>query len=314
MKVLVFGSNGLVGNSLRRKFSNSEEYECLFSTREDTNLFSFQDTKKTISRFNPDLIINAAAKVGGIYANDTQGTSFLIENLKININILESIINLPKVSLINLGSSCIYPLNAPNPINENSFMGGILEPTNSPYAMAKLTAIELGKTLKKDYGHNIINLMPTNLYGPRDNYDPENSHVLPALIRKIHEAKEANDQTVTIWGTGTPKREFLYSDNLSNALLHLMHLDDDKFGLLVEPSSCPTINIGSGIDFKIIELADKIKKVIGFEGDFAFDISKPDGTPRKLMDSTKINQLGWRPKVCLDEGIKMAYLDYLNQS
>lgn len=304
MKVLVFGSNGLVGNSLRRKFSNSEEYECLFSTREDTNLFSFQDTKKTISKFNPDLIINAAAKVGGIYANDTQGTSFLIENLKININILESIINLPKVSLINLGSSCIYPLNAPNPINENSFMGGVLEPTNSPYAMAKLTAIELGKTLKKDYGHNIINLMPTNLYGPNDNFDDLNSHVIPGLISRMHQAKLKNERDFNIWGTGKPLREFLYVDDLAEAI---------KF-ISKEKINIDLINVGSGVEISIKELAEKIKLTIGFNGKLNFDSKMPDGNPRKLLDSSLINKNGWFPKIDLDQGLKDTYSWYLENS
>ncbi|MDA8964299.1 GDP-L-fucose synthase [Acidimicrobiia bacterium] len=304
MKVLVFGSNGLVGNSLRRNFSNSEEYECLFSTREDTNLFSFQDTKKTISKFNPDLIINAAAKVGGIYANDTQGTSFLIENLKININILESIINLPKVSLINLGSSCIYPLNAPNPISENSFMGGVLEPTNSPYAMAKLTAIELGKTLKKDYGHSIINLMPTNLYGPHDNFDDLNSHVIPGLISRMHQAKLKNERDFNIWGTGKPLREFLYVDDLAEAI---------KF-ISKEKINIDLINVGSGVEISIKELAEKIKLTIGFNGKLNFDSKMPDGNPRKLLDSSLINKNGWFPKIDLDQGLKDTYSWYLENS
>ena len=301
MKVLVFGSNGLVGNSLRRKFSNSEEYECLFSTREDTDLFSFQDTKKTISRFNPDLIINAAAKVGGIYANDTQGTSFLIENLKINIKILKKIINLPKVSLINLGSSCIYPLNATNPINENSFMGGVLEPTNSPYAMAKLTAIELGKTLNKDYGHNIINLMPTNLYGPHDNFDDLNSHVIPGLISRMHQAKLKNKSDFYIWGTGKPLREFLYVDDLAEAIEFISK----------EKINIDLINVGSGVEISIKDLAEKIKITIGFNGELNFDSKMPDGNPRKLLDSSLINKNGWFPKIDLDQGLKDTYSWYL---
>lgn len=301
MKVLVFGSNGLVGNALKRKFSQSDEYICLFSTRDDTNLFSFEDTKKTISQFNPDLIINAAAKVGGIYANDTQGTAFLIENLKININILESIIDSPNISLINLGSSCIYPLNAVNPINEDSFMGGVLEPTNSPYAMAKLTAIELGKTLKKDFGHKIINLMPTNLYGPNDNFDNLNSHVIPGLISRMHQSKLKDDKEFFIWGTGNPLREFLYVDDLAEAIefISKQNLDIDL------------LNVGSGSEISIKKLAEKIKNTIEYKGELKFNSEMPDGNPRKLLDSTLINKYGWVPKVDLDKGLKNTYTWYL---
>ena len=301
MKLLVFGSNGLVGNSLRRKFSNLEEYECMFSTREDTNLFSYDDTKKTISDFNPNLIINAAAKVGGVYANDTQGTSFLIENLKININILESIVDLPSISLINLGSSCIYPLNAPNPITEDSFMGGSLEPTNSPYAMAKLTAIELGKTLKKDFGHNIINLMPTNLYGPNDYFDDLNSHVIPGLLSRMHQTKLNEEMEFLIWGPGKPLREFLYVDDLADAI-ELIIKQNLKIDL---------VNVGSGVEISIKGLAEKIKSIVGYEGKLKFNSDMPDGNPRKLLDSSLINKYGWTPKIDLDQGLKKTYTWYL---
>ena len=241
MKVLVFGSNGLVGNSLRRKFKNNAEYDCFFSTRNDTDLFSLENTENTILEQKPDLIINAAAKVGGIHANDTQGSDFLINNLKININILESIKRFPKIKLINLGSSCIYPLNAPNPIDENSFMTGILEPTNSPYAMAKLTAIELGKTLKKELNHNIVNLMPTNLYGPNDNFSEMSSHVIPGLISRMHRSKLNKEQKFKIWGTGSPLREFLHVDDLADAILfiHERGINEDL------------INIGSGRKYQL---------------------------------------------------------------
>ncbi len=273
----------------------------MFSTREDTNLFSYDDTKKTISDFNPNLIINAAAKVGGVYANDTQGTSFLIENLKININILESIVDLPSISLINLGSSCIYPLNAPNPITEDSFMGGSLEPTNSPYAMAKLTAIELGKTLKKDFGHNIINLMPTNLYGPNDYFDDLNSHVIPGLLSRMHQTKLNEEMEFLIWGTGKPLREFLYVDDLADAI-ELIIKQNLKIDL---------VNVGSGVEISIKGLAEKIKSIVGYEGKLKFNSDMPDGNPRKLLDSSLINKYGWTPKIDLDQGLKKTYTWYL---
>ena len=301
MKTLIFGSNGLVGSSLKRLLKENKNYECFFSTRDDTNLFSLQDTENTIKKFNPDLIINAAAKVGGIHANNTQGSSFLIENLKININILESIINLPEIKLINLGSSCIYPLNAENPINEDSFMTGVLEPTNSPYAMAKLTGIELGRALRKEFGHKIINLMPTNLYGPNDNFSEMNSHVIPGLIHRMHMAKLNNEKKFSIWGTGMPLREFLHVDDLSNAILFINENDiEDEL-----------LNIGSGEEISIKDLAIKIKNTVGFNGELYFNEDMPDGNPRKLLDSKKINDLGWSPKIKLDDGLNFVYEWYL---
>ncbi len=301
MKILIFGSNGLVGSSLKRLLKDNKNYECFFSTRDDTDLFSLEDTSNTIKKFNPDLIINAAAKVGGIHANNTQGSSFLIENLKININILESIIGLPKIKLINLGSSCIYPLNAENPISEDSFMTGILEPTNSPYAMAKLTGIELGRTLKKEFGHKIINLMPTNLYGPNDNFSKMNSHVIPGLIHRMHIAKLKNEEKFSIWGTGIPLREFLHVDDLSNAILFINENNIEN----------ELLNVGSGEEITIKDLAIKIQNTVGFDGELYFDEDMPDGNPRKLLDSKKINDLGWSPEIRLDDGLNFVYKWYL---
>ncbi len=301
MKILIFGSNGLVGSSLKRLLKDNQNYECFFSTRDDTDLFSLEDTSNTIKKFNPDLIINAAAKVGGIHANNTQGSSFLIENLKININILESIIGLPKIKLINLGSSCIYPLNAENPISEDSFMTGILEPTNSPYAMAKLTGIELGRTLKKEFGHKIINLMPTNLYGPNDNFSKMNSHVIPGLIHRMHIAKLKKEKKFSIWGTGIPLREFLHVDDLSNAILFINENNIEN----------ELLNVGSGEEITIKDLAIKIQNTVGFDGELYFDKDMPDGNPRKLLDSKKINDLGWSPEIRLDDGLNFVYKWYL---
>ena len=208
-KVLVLGSIGLVGSSCVRMFSSLDSYEVIKSTRHDTNLFSFDETKKLIDDKKPDILINAAAKVGGIYANNTQRVEFLIENLKINTNVLEACLDYSNITIINLGSSCIYPLNAKDPIKESNFMEGKLEPTNSPYAMAKLTAIELGRSLALQYGHKVINLMPTNLYGPNDYFSEMDSHVIPSLIHKIHLAKNNNESEYSIWGSGEPVREFL---------------------------------------------------------------------------------------------------------
>ena len=295
MKILVFGSNGLVGSSLKSTLPNESIFdEIKFSNRADTNLFSYEDTSKTILNFKPDIIINAAAKVGGIYANNTQRSNFLLENLKININILESSTKLNSVKIINLGSSCIYPLNAPDPIKESYFMTGKLEPTNSPYAMAKLTAIELGNAIKTEFGHDVINLMPTNLYGPNDNFSKEDSHVIPGLLRKMHDAKTDNEKTFSIWGTGKPLREFLYVDDLSRAIIYI----------LKENINEELINIGSGEEISIHNLSLLIKKVVGFKGSLEFDSKMPDGNPRKFLDSSLINSYGWKPSITLQNGFE----------
>ena len=246
-------------------------------------------------------MVNAAAKVGGILANNTYRTEFIIENLKINLNILESCIEYPDIKIINLGSSCIYPLDAPNPISEDSFMNGKLEPTNSPYAMAKITAIEMGRSMNIQYNHKILNLMPTNLYGPNDNFSDNESHVIPGLIHRMHKAKVNNENKFEIWGTGSPLREFLYVDDLADSIEFLMKNETD-FDLL---------NIGSGEEISIAELANLIQKVVGFEGEIVFDKNKPDGNPRKLLDSSKIKSLGWESKTTLHDGLKTTYDWYL---
>lgn len=298
MKILVFGSNGLVGSSVVKILKEKPIYkEVIASTRNDTNLFNFEDTYKTIEETNPDVIINAAAKVGGILANNTNRFDFIVDNLKINLNILETLKSYKKIKLINLGSSCIYPLNAENPISEDSIMSGKLEPTNSPYAMAKLTAIEIGDALTKQYDNNITNLMPTNLYGPRDNFSENESHVIPGLIRRMHYSKINNIESFLIWGTGTPLREFLYAEDLADAISFVI---ENKI-------SSNLLNIGSGVEISINELTHLIKKVVDYKGDLDYDTSKPDGNPRKLLDSSKIFDLGWKPKTELTTGIEKTY-------
>ena len=291
-----------MGSSLSKHLVNNNNLEVIRSSREDTNLFDYKSTKKLISESSPDIIVNAAAKVGGIYANNTKRTEFLLENLKININILESCIDQPSIKIINLGSSCIYPLHAKNPINEDEYMNGALEPTNSPYAMAKLTSIELGRSLKIQYGHKIVNLMPTNLYGPNDNFSKENSHVIPGLISRMHDAKINNKEVFKIWGTGKPLREFLFVNDLSDAINFIITNDIEN----------ELINIGSGEEISINELAIKISKTLNFSGELIFDDSKPDGNPRKLLDSTLINSLGWKSKTSLDEGLNQTYEWFIN--
>jgi GDP-L-fucose synthase len=287
---------------LSKVFEGSEKYEVISSTREDTNLFSFEETKKKIDDLNPSIIINAAARVGGIYANNTKRTQFILENLKINMNILESIIENNKIKFINLGSSCIYPLNAENPIKESSFMDGKLEPTNSPYAMAKLSAIEIGRSISFQYGHKIVNLMPTNLYGPNDFFSENDSHVIPGLIHRMHSAMKNNHEEFSIWGSGEPLREFLYVEDLANAVLHTV--ENDIEGDL--------INIGSGEEISINNLGSLIKDIIGYKGKIIYDSSKPDGNPRKLLDSTLINDSGWRSSTPLKEGLSKTYDWFVN--
>jgi len=302
LKVLILGSNGLVGTALVRVLNNSiNEMEIISSTRKDTNLFNEKETKKLITDAKPDVVINAAAKVGGILANNTNRTEFILDNLKININILESLIKYPNIKLINLGSSCIYPLEAKNPISEDSLMTGKLEPTNSPYAMAKLTAIEMGDALRKEFGHKIINLMPTNLYGPNDNFSEKSSHVIPGLISRMNKAKIKNKKSFEVWGTGQPKREFLYVDDLANAINFIINENIEE----------DLLNVGSGQEITIEELVYKIKKVINYKGEITFDSTMPDGNPRKLLDSSRINSLGWNPKIGLDKGLENTYKWYV---
>ena len=303
MKVLILGSNGLVGTSVKNILGrNPNIKELICATRNDADLFDFEETKELIENSKPDIMINAAAKVGGIYANNSKRTEFILENLKINVNILEASIPFSNMYIINLGSSCIYPLEADNPIKEESVMSGRLEPTNSPYAMAKLTAIEIGDALSSQYGHKVLNLMPTNLYGPFDNFSENDSHVIPGLIGKMHKAKEQKAEEFKIWGTGKPLREFLYVDDLSRAIEYLIFNKPEE----------SLLNIGSGIEITIYDLAKKIKEVVEFEGQLNFDSTKPDGNPRKLLDSRTINKLGWSPEVNLDNGLRLTYKWYLN--
>lgn len=303
-KILIFGSSGLVGSALTRLIAtkHSESYSIFPATRHDADLFVLEETSNLIQKVKPTCIVNAAARVGGIVANNTDRTQFILENLKININILESVIRYPEIKVINLGSSCIYPLNAPNPISESSLMSGKLEPTNSPYAMAKLTAIEIGDALSRQYGHKITNLMPTNLYGPNDNFSSVNSHVIPGLIYRMAIAKNNGDNSFEVWGTGMPKREFLHVEDLAGAIMFILQnrINDSL------------INIGSSKEVTILELAQIIKETVNFDGEINFDKSKPDGNPQKLLDSSKINDLGWKSKISLKEGIESTYKWFQN--
>jgi len=287
----------MVGSSVSRILEQDSRYELILSNREETDLFNLDETKKLIEDIKPNVVINAAAKVGGIYANNTQRFSFIVDNLKINMNILESCKPFSEIKIINLGSSCIYPLNAPNPITEGQFMNGKLEPTNSPYAMAKLSSIEIGNSMTKEFGHEIINLMPTNLYGPHDYFSDSNSHVIPGLMQRMHKAKIKNEQEFLIWGSGNPLREFLHVDDLARAIKKVIEVKTNE----------SLINVGSSEEISIKTLAESLKNVIGYKGLLGFDKSKPDGNPRKLLDSTKILELGWRPEIGLNQGLTDTY-------
>jgi GDP-L-fucose synthase len=287
----------MVGSSVSKILEQDSKYELILSNREKTDLFNLDETKKLIEDIKPNVVINAAAKVGGIYANNTQRFSFIVDNLKINMNILESCKPFSEIKIINLGSSCIYPLNAPNPITEEQFMNGKLEPTNSPYAMAKLSSIEIGNSMTKEFGHEIINLMPTNLYGPHDYFSDSNSHVIPGLMQRMHKAKIKNEQEFLIWGSGNPLREFLHVDDLARAIKKVIEVRTNE----------SLINVGSSEEISIKKLAESLKNVIGYKGLLGFDKSKPDGNPRKLLDSTKILELGWRPEIELNQGLVDTY-------
>jgi GDP-L-fucose synthase len=305
MNVLVFGSRGLVGSSIVRELIKDDgKYNVISSSRQDTDLFSAEETKKKITISNPDIVIIAAAKVGGIHANNTEKFQFISENIKISLNIFESLISFPKTTIINIGSSCIYPLDAQSPLNEDSLMTGKLEPTNSPYAMAKLASLEMGYSLMEQYGHNVINIMPTNLYGPNDTFDELKSHVIPGLIYKMHKSKVLKKETVELWGSGKPLREFMYVQDFSAAV---------RFIIENNPKS-QLLNIGTGEEISIYDLAYEIKSVVDFKGEILFNTNYPDGNPRKLLDSSKINELGWKSKVSLREGLEKTYEWFLENN
>ena len=293
----------MVGSAIYRKLQKEGYQNIITKTSKELDLRNQQAVADFFAAEKPDYVFLAAAKVGGIIANNTYRADFLYENLAIQNNVIhQSYVNEVK-KLMFLGSSCIYPKMAPQPLKEEYLLTGLLEPTNEPYAIAKIAGIKMCDAYRDQYGCNFISVMPTNLYGLNDNYHPENSHVLPALIRKFDEAKNNGSKEVVIWGTGSPMREFLFADDLADACYYLM----DNYN---EPH---LINIGTGEDLTIKDLALAVKKTIGFEGNLVFDTSKPDGTPRKLMDVSKLHNLGWKHQVELEEGLKLAYQDYLSK-
>lgn len=302
-KIYIAGHRGMVGGAIKRKLEQKGFKNIIYRDSSSLDLRSQQAVNHFFEEEKPDYVFLAAAKVGGIVANNTFRADFIYENLMIESNIIYAAYKNNVSKLMFLGSSCIYPKMAPQPLKEEYLLTGPLEYTNEPYAIAKIAGIKLCEAFRDQYGCNFISVMPTNLYGIGDNYHPQNSHVLPALIRRIHEAKENKIAQVTIWGTGTPRREFLFSDDLAEACVFLMQTYNDK----------ELINVGVGEDVSIRELAELVKEVVGYKGAFVFDTSKPDGTPRKLMDVNKLHSLGWKHTIALADGIKLAYQDFLKK-
>lgn len=312
-KIYVAGHRGLVGSALVRRLQANGYGNLILRTHAELELRDQTAVQAFFSHEKPEYVILAAAKVGGIHANNTYPAEFIHDNLVIQSNVIHSAWQNNVQHLLFLGSSCIYPKNAPQPITEESLLTGPLEPTNRPYALAKIAGIEMCWSYNRQYGTRYMAAMPTNLYGPNDNYDLNNSHVLPALIRKMHEAKQANAKEVVVWGTGTPKREFLYSDDMADACIYLLEQAEGKIDSLFNNEQPPLVNIGCGEDLTIKELAQMVADIVGFKGNLTFDTTKPDGTMRKVMDVSRINTLGWKRKMELKEGVLLSYKDMLSK-
>ena len=311
-KIYVAGHRGLAGSAICRELKKQGYENIITRTHQELDLEDQKKTEEFIFDTKPDVVFLAAAKVGGIHANNTYPVEFLMSNLAIQSNVIKASHKANVQRLIFLGSSCIYPKNCPQPIKEEYLLTSELEVTNRPYALAKIAGIEMCWSYNRQFNTQYLAAMPTNLYGPNDNYDLENSHVLPALIRKIHEAKINDLPSVEIWGSGKPKREFLHADDLALALTYLMNLDQDKFRALTNLHEAPLINIGTGSDQSIIDLAELLKDIIGINGDFKSNTLKLDGTLRKVLNVEKLNKLGWSSKISLNEGITQTYQDYSN--
>ena len=297
--IFVAGHNGLVGSAICRRLE-SDGLEPVVASRAELDLIDQAAVEAWFQDNKVDQVYLAAAKVGGIHANDTYPAEFLRDNLAVQTNVIHAAWQNGVKKLLFLGSSCIYPKHAPQPMPEDSLLTGPLEPTNEWYAVAKIAGIKMCQAYRKQYGFDAISVMPTNLYGPGDNFDLQSSHVLPALVRKFHEAKEAGASSVTVWGTGSPRREFLHVDDLADACVHLMQ----------NYSSPDIVNVGWGRDISIAELAELVRKIVGYEGEIEFDTSKPDGTPRKLLDTSRLTDLGWQPSITLEDGIATTYQWY----
>ena len=310
-KIFVAGHRGLVGSALMRRLEASGFSNILKRTHTELDLLDAAAVSRFFAAERPDHVFLAAAKVGGILANSTYPAEFMYNNLAIQTNVLHEAWRAGVKRLLFLGSSCIYPRDCPQPMKEEYLFSGSPEPTNRSYAVAKIAGIEMCWSYNRQYSTRFLAVMPTNLFGPRDNYDLETSHVMSALIRKAHEAKITGQEKMTVWGTGKPRREFLTSDEMADACVFLMTLPDEKFTALVSPDRLPLINIGAGKDISINELAALVAEVVGYKGGIALDVSKSDGMPQKLLDVSRLSDLGWRVKVSLREGISLAYEDFL---
>ena len=306
-RIFVAGHKGLVGSAIVRALELAGYSNLLLRTRAELDLLDTKTVEAFFAKEGPEFVFFAAAKVGGILANSTYPADFIRDNLVLQTNVIEASRQAGVKRLLFLGSSCIYPKLAPQPMPESSLLSGPLESTNRPYALAKIAGVELCWAYNRQYKTRYLAAMPTNLYGPGDNFDLTTSHVLPALIRKTAEAIKAGDSQIVVWGSGTPRRELAHSDDVADACLFLMNLDEERFGSLLADDAPPLINIGTGEDVTIRELAETVARVMGFKGELVFDTSKPDGTPRKLLDVTKLHRLGWRHKTELEQGIAKTW-------
>jgi GDP-L-fucose synthase len=306
MKIFVAGHRGMVGSAIVRRLNALGQTHIITRTRQELDLLDQQAVMDFMQDEKPDQVYLAAAKVGGIHANNTYPAEFIYENLMVQNNVIHAAHQSGVQKLLFLGSSCIYPREVPQPMKEEMLMMGYLEPTNEPYAIAKIAGIKLCESYNRQYERDYRSVMPTNLYGPGDNYHPENSHVIPALLRRFHEAVQQQAPEVVIWGSGTPMREFLHVDDMAAATVHVMNLDVDTYQAHTQPM-LSHINVGTGIDCTIRELAETIARVTGFTGRLTFDTTKPDGTPRKLLDVSKLKSLGWTPSITLEQGLADAY-------
>jgi GDP-L-fucose synthase len=308
-RIYIAGHRGLAGSALARRLQAAGYRNLITRTHAELDLIDQRAVRALFEQEKPEYVLLAAAKVGGIMANNTYPADFIFQNLAIQTNVIHESWRAGVRRLLFLGSSCIYPRECPQPMKEEYFLTGPLEPTNRPYAVAKIAGVEMCSAYNRQYGTQFLGVMPTNLYGPGDNYDLATAHVLPALIRKMHEAKQRADKEVVVWGTGTPRREFLYSDDMADACVALMRLEDERFKNLIAGYP-PLVNVGYGSDVTIRELAELAAKVTGFRGQLRFDTSKPDGTPRKLLDVSRMGSLGWRPTTSLPAGMAQAYVEY----
>lgn len=308
--VFVAGHRGMVGSAIVRRLQSLGYSKIITASREDLDLLDQAQVRTFMEERQIDRVYLAAAKVGGIHANNTYPADFIYENLMIEANLIHAAHISGVQKLLFLGSSCIYPKHAEQPMQEEALLTGVLEPTNEPYAIAKIAGIKLCESYNRQYGRDYRSVMPTNLYGPGDNYHPDNSHVIPALLRRFHEAAQRGDAEVVIWGTGTPMREFLHVDDMAAASVFVMELADEIYAAHTRPM-LSHINVGTGVDCTIRELAETLARVIGYRGQLVFDATKPDGTPRKLMDAGRLRALGWQPKISLEEGLASAYAWYV---